>query len=174
MNTTQYSAPSRFFHWFTAVCVLSLLVVGFLLEDFPKNLQGNAYFLHKSFGLLVLGLTVPRLLWNLIHTRPAYPASVARWEIVLARAVHGLLYFALFAMPLSGWIMSSAAGHVPSFFGWFSLPFPGVTEDPTLEKTAKLVHEAWAFTLCGLIGLHVLGTLKHHLIDRIPILKRMW
>lgn len=173
-NTTEhYGAVAIGFHWIIAILVIALLAVGLVMTDMkPGPDMFKIYATHKSLGIVVLSLAVLRLLWKLINPHLAALPSHQMWEKVLAKLAHLFLYFALIAMPISGWIMSSAKGFPVSVFGWFTLP-DLVAPDKDLAKAANEFHELIAYALIGVIGLHVAGALKHHLIDKDGTLRRM-
>lgn len=164
---------ARAFHWLSALLVLCLLIMGFYLSqmDFsPFKLE--LFGLHKSFGMTVLGLTLLRLTWRFSNQQPDHLTTHNKTEKILASLVHIILYVSLFGMPLSGWIMSNAGEFPNQFFGLFE--WPAIAQkDEELFKSSREAHEFFAFTFIIAIGLHILGALKHHLIDRDETLKRM-
>jgi cytochrome b561 len=94
------------------------------------------------------------------------------WQHKVAEGTHHLLYLLMVLVPLSGWLMSSAKGFQTVYFG--VLPLPDlVGKNPELGDLLKETHEALNFALLLLVGLHVAGALKHHLIDRDSTLRRM-
>ena len=112
-----------------------------------------------------------RLIWRGIARAPALlPAPV--WQRRLAHLSHILLYALMFAIPLSGWLMSSAGGFTVNYLGVLALP-DLVGKDKALFETLKDVHETLNFTLLGLVILHVLAALKHHFVDRDARLRRI-
>lgn len=169
----NYGAVSRFFHWATAFLILGLLVLGFYMIGLePDPGKFKLYGLHKSFGTLVLMLAVARILWRVSQRQPAKMVSHQAWERLLAHLVHIALYASMFMMPLSGWLMSSAGNFSYSFFGLFDMPnFTGKNE--ALYKLMRVVHEYTAIALIAIIGAHILGAVKHAVIDRDMTLKRM-
>lgn len=169
----EFGFIAKFFHWAVAVLVLVLLSAGFFMTgmDFSPSKLG-LYMLHKSFGILVLVLMIGRVIWRQISPRPGRLPSVKPWEDRLASIVHLLLYLSLFAMPLSGWIMSSAGGFPATFFGLFSLPALMDKNEQVFELT-RGIHTAFAYTVLGLLALHFAGAFKHHLVDRDATLQRM-
>lgn len=173
-NTPErYGAIAKGLHWLVALLVLVLLPLGFImvsLELSPFKLA--LYFWHKSFGTLVLVLAALRLAWRLYNRRPAEIASHRLWERRLAGSVHVLLYAGLILMPLSGWLMSSAADFSHSFFGLFNIP-DLVGRDEALFRQMRFVHQLGAYFLLAAILLHGAGAFKHHFIDRDETLKRM-
>jgi cytochrome b561 len=130
------------------------------------------YGLHKSVGITVLALALLRLIWALSNTAPKMLGLEKPWEKLAARGVHGLLYLCLFLMPLSGWVMSSAAGYPVSVFGLFTLP-DLVGADKDLHELAEEVHEITAYAFMGLIAAHAGAALMHHFVKKDRTLIRM-
>lgn len=168
----SYSSVSKVLHWVMAVLILGLLAMGMfmvLMDMSETKLQ--VYGLHKSFGLLVLALAFVRVVSLLIIRRPKSLSSHKKWERVLSHIVQGFLYLLLFALPVSGWIMSSAGDFNVQFFG-INMP-DIVSKDAGLFGEFKEVHETLAWFVLGLIALHVAGAMKHHFIDNDSTLARM-
>ena len=169
----RYSVPARFIHWLVAAMVLGLLIVGFYMTGLDYSpFKFKLYGLHKSFGTLVLLFMVARLLWRFITPPPAALPTHAAWEKALAKGVHYVLYAALFIMPLSGWVMSSAAEFSYNFFGLYEMPRI-VGKDEDLFRLSRTVHELAALTIMTLVFLHIAGAAKHHLVDKDGTVMRM-
>lgn len=169
----RFGLIAKSFHWVMAVFILGLLTVGYVMAGLavsPDKIK--LVYLHKSFGILVLMLAVGRLAWRYVSPRPARDPRIKPWEDRLATIVHGLLYVVLFAMPLSGWIMSSAGDYPASFFGLFTLP-EIVPKNAALMMTAGNIHSALAVIILVLLALHFAGAAKHHVIDGDDTLRRM-
>lgn len=113
-----------------------------------------------------------RLLLRLYHGGLPFPKEMELWEQWLANGVHFLLYALMIALPLTGWLMGSAAGYATSPFGLFTLP-DLIEKNRELATNLARAHALLAFTLVFLLVLHVAGALKHHFIDRNDILRRM-
>jgi cytochrome b561 len=173
-NTEEtYGSVSKIFHWGIFILVALMLIVGFFMEDFPESIQGSTYMLHKSTGLLILGLMVLRLIWHWVNKVPVLPSSMSTAQRFVARFVHWLFYIILLAMPLNGWIMSTAGGRIPTFYGLFSLPFPGIEASEALANQLANLHEIFAYVLLFLILGHTIAALVHHYIYKDNILSRM-
>lgn len=170
---TTYGSVSKAFHWGIFILVALMLICGFFMEDLPESMQGMTYMLHKSTGLLILGLMVLRLIWHWMNQVPLFPSAMSSAQRFVARFVHWLFYIILLAMPLDGWIMSTAAGRIPTFYGLVSLPFPGIVPNKELANTLADLHEILAYVLLFLILGHTLAALKHHYVDKDNILLRM-
>ncbi len=167
----RFGAVSKTFHWVIAIDFICVMLAGLYLAELADKATALHYFkYHKEFGLLVLVLVVPRLLWRLYSAVPDYVASLRTWEKRLAGAVHFLLYCCMFFMPLSGWIFSSAAGRPVDFFGY---TLPNLTQDKALGHFFHAAHQVVGWSLLGIVGLHVAGALKHHFIDHDITLRRM-
>jgi cytochrome b561/polyisoprenoid-binding protein YceI len=169
----NYGATAKFFHWAVALLVIGLLALGTYMtwiEFSPFKLE--LYGIHKSFGTLVFILALLRVVWRWVNPKPEALQTHKKWEKKLAHYTHILLYVFLFAMPLSGWLMTSAAAFPHHFFGFFNVP--ALTgKDESLFKLMRNVHELSSYGLAAIIALHFAGAMKHHIMDRDLTLKRM-
>jgi cytochrome b561 len=161
-------------HWFIAVLLIFMLFFG---EELMKGKGAGGAFgpsLHVSIGSAILVLSVFRLAWRLINPPPAYPASMARWEQVAAKATHLLFYVLLIGMPLTGWLATpkflSEKGAMMGLTIFGAFPPPGA---PNLGLPMKAIHELGSNFGIALLALHVLAAFKHHFINRDGVLRRM-
>jgi len=169
---THYGAIAKSLHWLIALIIFGLIPLGLYMVQMPYGPEKlDAYAWHKSFGLLVLWLAGFRILWRFWSQPPDELDTHAPWEQFLAKGAHFLLYTAMIGMPVSGWIMSSAGEFPVPFFG-IEMPDLAV-KDPDLFSQMRFVHTTLAYILIGVIGMHVAGAFKHHIIDRDSTLKRM-
>ncbi|PCJ03267.1 MAG: hypothetical protein COB14_00620 [Alphaproteobacteria bacterium] len=168
----SYHVFSKIIHWVTALLVLGLLFIGFYMNSLAFSEDKLLlYGWHKSFGLLVLMLVGVRVVWHVVKRKPKPLRTHKKWEHVIARLVHIFLYLALFIMPLSGWVMSSAGDFTVKFFGFY---MPDLTQkNEFLFNSSRELHEILAYTLLLIIGLHMVGALKHHFVDRDATLRRI-
>jgi cytochrome b561 len=170
---TRYSSPAVVLHWLVALLIFAVFPLGVYMHELPLSPDKlKLYSYHKWIGITVLLLVAVRLGWRLTHTPPPLPGSIAAWQRRARAAVHGLLYLLMIAIPLSGWMMSSAKGFPVVWFG--VLPLPDlVGKDKALGDLLTGVHQALNFTLLALVILHVAAALQHHFIERQPFLQRM-
>ncbi len=170
----NYGAVSIAMHWLVALTVIGLFALGYWMVglNYYSSWYRTAPDIHKSVGLLLLALMVIRVVWRFANQGPAPLASHGRFTRLATKAGHGVLYVGLFAVMMSGYLISTADGRPISVFGWFEVPAL-ITSIPDQEDVAGLVHEYLAWGLIILSGLHALAALKHHFIDRDPTLKRM-
>jgi cytochrome b561 len=161
-------------HWLIAALVLAMIVLGWSMQAIPKVPVGprvNAFNLHKSIGLTILALMVLRTAWRAAHPAPALP-PMPLWQARLAQTVHVLLYVCLFIQPLTGYLGSVFSGYPVKIYG-IVLPSWGAKND-ALKEAMSVAHLVNSGLLVGAIGLHLAGALKHALLDRDRLLRRMW
>ena len=159
-------------HWIMALLIISLLAAGLYMTSLGISEQKlKLYGFHKEFGIVVIILTLLRIIWRLSNIIPSL-SSLPYLEKLAARAMHLAFYGFMIIMPLTGWLMSSAAGLPVSFFGLFTLP-NFITPDPKLFFLWQQIHKYAAFILIAAILGHTAAALKHHYVDRDDILKRM-
>jgi len=168
-----YTPVAKALHWLVAGLVLGMLGLGLWMVGLPLGLPKlYAYAWHKWIGLTVLVLTMLRLAWRAYSPPPALPDTVTRWERAVAPWSHGLLLVLLVALPLSGWLMSSAGGVKVIWFG--VLPMPDlVARDGALFERLRTWHHWLAWTLMGLLALHVAAVVRHDVLRRDGIFRRM-
>ncbi len=159
-----YNAVARVLHWMIALLIITNYILGLTLDN------SGLYGLHKQIGVTILGLVILRILWRLTHVYPGPARGVSRFEGLLGKVGHKLLYIFMLAVPISGWLMSNAFGHTVDFLGY---ALPNLIGPQANAATYLEVHEVLANTFMVIVGLHVLGALKHHFIDRTNTLRRM-
>jgi cytochrome b561 len=172
-QSQRYSGFAIFLHWLLATAIVISFCVGLYMTSIamsPSRLK--LYNWHKWAGIVILTLSTVRLLWRLTHTPPPLPSSTPAWQRNAAHAGHWLLYLFFFAVPLSGWAYSSAAGFPIVLFGVLPLP-DWVPKDRELAETLKPIHQYLAYLLAATVVGHVLAALKHQFVDRDRILSRM-
>ncbi|HWP94191.1 MAG TPA: cytochrome b [Gammaproteobacteria bacterium] len=170
---TRYGAIAQTFHWLIVALVIVQFALGHMADDMPLGIQKLATLArHKSLGMTILMLAVLRLAWRLRDPPPPLPAGMPDWEKRAAHITHALLYILLFALPLTGWLMSSAKNFPVSWFGLFTFP-DLVAPDPELEEVLEETHEMLGWLLAATAVLHALAALRHHFIRHDDVLRRM-
>lgn len=179
MMPDQYTRTAILLHWLIGLSIIGLLALGLTMEDFPKDLRGTAYMIHKSLGLAVLVLSVIRIVWRLAHPVPPMPANTKKWEKTVAILVHTGLYILMIALPMTGWaLVSSSPRNFPiDWFGLFEWPkLPVLSEidnKAEVSHSFEETHETLAWIAMTLIALHIGAALKHHFIAKDSVLVRM-
>ncbi|MBS0518031.1 MAG: cytochrome b [Proteobacteria bacterium] len=174
MAEPRYRPAARLLHWITALAVLGLIGLGLWMTGLPIGLPKlQAYAWHKWIGLTVLALTVARLLWRWRSPPPPLPPAVTPWERQLAPWGHRALLGLLLALPLSGWLMSSAGGVAIWWFGLMRVP-DFVPRDMGLFTTLRTLHHWLAWLLIAVLALHIAAVVRHDVMRRDGIFRRMW
>jgi cytochrome b561 len=169
---TKWGAVSKTLHWLIVV----LIIVQYTLAEAADDLTGYGKLVtlsrHKSLGLTILGLAILRLLWRWVNPTPELPAGMKPWERWAAKLSHFGLYTLLFAIPVAGWMLSSASNFPVSWFGLVRLP-DLVPADKGLQELFHDVHEGLFKILVALAVVHIAAALKHHFWKKDDVLKRM-
>jgi len=162
----RYGQVSRFLHWTIAILFVALIPMGIFASIIPEGTSfRNAYYVvHKTIGVVVIGLVFVRLVWNRLSPRPALDAALKPTERKLAKFAHGALYVAMVAVPITGFVMTSFHGYPTFFFAWEFGPFWASSDSATIAWGS--FHKYLLPTLVYLIlGAHIAGALKHRFID---------
>ncbi|MCB6183578.1 cytochrome b [Leeia sp. TBRC 13508] len=173
MKIERYSFSSRALHWLVALFILGAFGLGITMTDMPMSpTKFQTYAYHKWLGITVLALVVIRLINRLFVKVPAAPSHMKPWEVKVANLTHLALYGLMFAVPLIGWLASSAKGFPVVYLKLWTLP-DLVSKNEGLGETLQGTHNLLAWTMLILVGLHFVAALKHHFIDRDDVLLRM-
>lgn len=173
-DARRFGLVSVVLHWGVALTVFGLFGVGLWMVglDYYSPWYQQAPFLHKSVGVVLFAVMLLRLVWRWISPPPPALATHARWERIGAHLGHLALYLLVFAILISGYLISTADGRPVSVFGLFEVPatLSGLDRQ---EDIAGAVHYWLAWTLIALVVVHAAAALKHHFIDRDVTLLRM-
>ena len=196
MTQNQYTKTAIVFHWLIAIAIFAMFGLGWFMADIPKD-QPKAmsfdlfnlgvytwnmatemtprtfYFnLHKSVGITILGLVAFRLFWRITHRPPALLDTLTTIEKKIATGGHHLLYLLMFALPITGLVMA-----INSKFEygvkWFGISLMNGLDNKAIRESFVDVHEVVGITMLVVIGIHVLGALKHKFIDKDGTMSRM-
>jgi cytochrome b561 len=170
---TTWGLVAQLLHWLVVAAILLQFVWAWRIDMTDSVRQEFALVnQHKSIGMTILALAVVRLLWRLGSRKPSPPAAMAGWERFAATISHWTLYGLIFAIPLSGWAYTSAAGYGAEFFGLIDIPdFVPASEE--LEPRFRDVHEFLVRLLLAVTALHAGAALRHHFLLRDDVLKRI-
>lgn len=178
-----WSLPTRLLHWGIAGLIGFQVTVGVWMANFVPDLIDRFRLTqtHKSWGVVVFGLVVVRLLWRTASRwrRPPMPSGMPSWQVHAAAWSHRMLYLLMVVMPLSGWILVSASplAHMVNLrskvFGRFVLPDPIGYGSYSIEHAAAAVHILGAIALGMLLVIHVGAALRHQFGARDGVLTRM-
>ncbi|AWB67045.1 cytochrome b [Saccharobesus litoralis] len=171
---TKYSILTRILHWLSAIILLSLFALGTWMVDlnYYHDWYKTAPDIHKSLGMLLLLITVIRLINITQHRKLTLSPDIAKWQVLIAKGTHCLLYLLIFCLLVSGYLISTADGRAISIFGLIDIPAL-LSQGESQAELAGLVHEYLAYSIISLAIVHALAALKHHFINRNDTLKRM-
>jgi cytochrome b561 len=173
-NTLQtFGVVAKAFHWVMAVLIICLLAIGLTManmENSPDRFKLIGW--HKEFGIVALFLVCLRLGWKALNVSPMLPDTIGKIAKLGAHLSHTAVYILMFAMPITGWLMSSAAGLPISMFGLFAMP-DLIEPDREFGRYMRELHGIFAWTLIGFITLHILAALLHHFYFHDNVLRRM-
>jgi cytochrome b561 len=170
VSALRYTRTARFLHWAMAALLIPMLLLG--EQTMGSHDARWLPTLHASMGLLLVVLVVVRLAWRWKHEPPSAFAA-PRWQMLVSKTAHVLLYAAMFGIPLSGWLaytehVSRSLGMRPA--SWFGFRIPLL---PDFGFNWHLVHNWGGKLVLALIALHVAAALKHHFHDGDDTLTRM-
>jgi len=170
---THYTRTAKGLHWLMTILFFGLLALGFYMHDLPLSPEKlQLYSWHKWAGVTAFLLVWFRLFWRIAHRPPALPATMSTLMQRAAHAGHFLLYGLMIAIPLSGWLMSSAKGFQTVWFG--VLPIPDLlSKNKETGDLLQSVHMSLNLLFVAVIAGHIGAALKHHFIDKDDILTRM-
>jgi cytochrome b561 len=167
-----YTRTAIALHWLAVLLILAGFSLGMWMVEQPVAPSTlRAYGYHKWIGITVFLVALVRLAWRRAHPAPM-PVAMPEWQRRAAKLTHACLYALMLAIPLSGWVYSSATGVEVVYLGLVPLP-DLVAKDKALAVVLKAVHITLNFTLLGLVIVHTGAALKHHFVDRDGVLARM-
>jgi cytochrome b561 len=167
----QFTGSMRFLHWLMAALVLTMFGIGIAmvasLSDYHRLVS-----IHRPLGILILVLVVIRFVNRRLSSVPPFPATMSTQERFAAHASEILMYALLFAEPLVGWGMLSAARYPIVLFGSLHL-FPILPHSMILYAMLRKTHTFLAYLLFLAFVAHFGAILFHTLIVRDGMLSRM-
>ena len=171
---TKYSTAAMVLHWLIAAGVIANWLIRRTAkatesEEAARAIMSN----HFSIGVTLWFLAIALLIVHFTGGKAPLASHLATWERWLARIVHTLFFILLLVMPFGAWSAMSQYGAPISWFGLISIPPLPMVVDPEAAKEAFEGHGMAGRILLGLLVIHVLGTLKHTLIDKDGNLYRM-
>jgi cytochrome b561 len=169
----RWGAVSQLLHWLIVALIAIQAALGLIGLILPVGMEKLAVLArHKSVGITILGLAAFRLTWRWLNPTPPLPGNLEPYERFLARFTHAALYVLIFALPLTGWIMSSARGFPVSWFNLYRLPDLVPKSEP-LFNAMVITHASLAVALALIATVHIAAALKHHYVLKDDTLRRM-
>ena len=178
-TASSYGAVARFFHWTTALLILTAIPLGLIAHGLPYDTdaelarKATLFSIHKTVGVTAFFVALARILWAVVQPKPAPVHPERGLETWAAETAHWLLYTSMVIVPLSGWLHHAATTGFAPILWPFGQTLPFVPVSPAVADFFGAWH--WVFTkVLGLaVFLHIAGALKHAVIDRDGVLARM-
>jgi cytochrome b561 len=167
----QFAALSRLLHWTMAAMILTMLGIGFAMVASLANYH-VLVSIHRPLGIAILVLVVVRFVNRQLTTLPPFPSTMLRAERRVATASEYAMYGLMFALPLVGWGMLSAARYPIVLYGPVHLPYI-LPHDVMLYVVLRKSHTILAYLFFLTFLAHFGAILFHTLIVRDGLLKRM-
>ncbi len=174
----KLSPSSVKLHWLVAIMMIALLSTGLIMEKLEWYAM---YPWHKSFGVLIMVFVIWRVVWRIKNGWPSHAGDYTQIEKTLAKIVHWLLIIGTVMMPISGFMMSAMGGHGVALFGLElvarnpdpSNPAEVIVLNGSLAQAGHVMHGLGGNILIVAVVLHIVGALKHHIMDKDGTLRRM-
>jgi len=168
--TKKYSLATRITHWLTAISIFALIPLGIKMSQMEISPEKLAlYKTHTFIGIFLLLLTLFRVYLYFKHERPPHLKTGSKWNDKLAVWNHNAFYFVIFLMTISGLAINATSGLFDVFKSGDVSQFPNITD----LKPAQ-AHETLYFVLAILIVMHVVGFLKHWILKKENVIKRIF
>lgn len=173
-NLEHYPGMARFFHWAIAIMILFNLLSGMILAYFKSwSHEVDLFAIHKQIGIIILLLVFLRIIWRFTHTYPSLNAfPFAAYEKTMAHLGHMMLYILMLFIPITGLFFSQSAGR-EVYLLWFKLPQIIAKQDKGVVLQIFNLHKYLSIAIATFVAIHVIAVIKHHLIDKIPLVYRM-
>tara|TARA_R110002096_G_scaffold75662_5_gene178671 strand:+ start:1839 stop:2375 length:537 start_codon:yes stop_codon:yes gene_type:complete len=173
-SATHWGLISRLLHWFMAIAIIFMFGLGVTMINMrlsPMKLE--MFMVHKSIGILLLGVVIIRVIWRLLNPAPRPSRDLSKVQRITATAAQLFMYVLMICIPISGWIINSAANFPLQWFGLFEVP-PIAEPSLTTEEYAKTAHLVLVCMLGAVVFIHITAALHHHFIQKNDVLKRMF
>lgn len=176
---TKLSSITIQLHWIVAIFMIGLTTLGLYMENAGDE---SLFDIHISLGVLIIVFVLPRVIVRIKNGWPQAAGNYTKIEHLSGKIMHWVLMLSTVIMPLSGIMMAVAGGHGLHFFGLelvaenisaLNLEEPAPLS-PMLANLGSSLHNLGGTILPIAIGLHVLGAIKHHIIDKDETLRRMF
>lgn len=172
-SKSRWGIVSQFFHWITALLIFASFITGLLwwLRHYT-GVGVGVISNHKTVGLCILVLVIARILWRLVVSLPRSHHSLSKSQQVFIKISHRIIILLMLVMPISGWMMSTAAGYKTNIYvAKIAMPF--VEKNKSLVVLTSDIHHYASWVLLMLVFIHIYMAFWHHFIRKDPVLLRM-
>lgn len=168
----KLSKPTIALHWLTGLTFIGIFVLGKVFESMERSPEKFELLgIHKSLGVILLVIATTRLIWRFKEGAIESAAPMPRLQEIAAKSIHHLLLLGTLLMPISGIMMSIGGGRGIDVFGW--VLYSKGEKIEWLGSLGSNLHGIGATVLMVAVALHVLGAIKHQVIDKDGTISRM-
>ena len=155
--------------------ILILIVHGWWMTHMtprPERLANYAW--HSALGYDLFVMLILRLLWRWLNPSPELPVGLQLWERVAARLAHAGLYVLMFVVSLTGWMVATTF-RVPMTKDLLGIDVPPLVTavDRSVRQWIEESHMVVAYVLAAVVLIHIVASLRHHIVKRNDVLRRM-
>ncbi|MBL1420012.1 MAG: cytochrome b/b6 domain-containing protein [Alphaproteobacteria bacterium] len=169
-SENQYGSRAVFFHWFTAILILSMIPLGIYMHELPaSDWKATLYKAHIVMGIVIFVTTILRIGWKLMDNKVTELKTTPRYQQIMAKALHYIFYAMMLGAAGSGlgYIIFSGLGE--QLFLADNVVWPNPRDFLPAE-----VHEMLTIPMIPLLALHILAALYHQFIVKDGIFRRIW
>lgn len=174
-NTAErFGLVTKLIHWVIALLILGLTWLGWYMVDLSyfDPWSQDALLVHKSLGMIVLGLALFKVVWLLLSPTPEPLPTLKDWEHMSSKLAHWILILSMFVIPVTGYVISTSEGAAVPIFDWFELPALFVVDEATRDLAID-VHYYVAYAILAVVVVHTGAAFKHQFVTGDGTLKRM-
>jgi len=170
----RYDGVARALHWLIAALILGLVALGWWLTQmsYYDRWYQDALFWHRALGMAVLPLAAWQIVRRAVRGTPAPAPGLAAWERAAAKAAHRAFFALMFALPLSGYVISTSAGAPVPLPGGLAIPALFEAGDAARDAAVSL-HYWLGYGVAALAAVHAAAAFKHQWLDGAGVLRRM-
>ena len=155
--------------------ILILIVHGWWMTHMtprPERLANYAW--HAALGYDLFVILILRLLWRWLNPSPELPVGLQPWERVTARLSYAGLYVLMFVVSLTGWMVATTF-RVPMTKDLLGIDVPPLVTavDRSVRQWIEESHMVVAYVLAAVALIHIVAALRHHIVKRNDVLRRM-
>lgn len=176
---SSYSPAMKTLHWLTALLIVTALPLGIIANGAPletgEEIAQKAWLfsIHKTVGVTAFFVALLRISFAIIQNKPADLHPNRSVENFMAHLVHWLLYISMLLVPLSGWLHHAASQGFAPILWPFGQSLPLLPKSEMLSGLFSGAHFVFTKLLMLSVALHVVGAIKHIVVDRDETMRRM-
>ena len=170
-SSEEYGLLAKLFHWITFIALIIQIPFGFYLVGLEfSDRRIDLENIHIFIGISIFYFVLVRLIWKLFNPSPKFEHNFFKGQALIAKANHFLLYLSIFSITISGVLKKLYMGERLNFF-IFQYAFK--ESNFQLADSFYTLHIYANYLLIGLVILHVLATIAHHILFKDKILKKI-